>query len=139
MVMRPNVAVAKPASASSSGLIPHRRHAGVRKNAKGIAAIIAIAYARNQRDPGTFTPSGASNSTRHAGHLGISAKISDEHDDDSVAETTGIAEERGTISPILRRAAPFCTNVFALRCFLMDLGYCPIIPHLLSSNDRSRL
>lgn len=40
-------------------------------------------------------PSGASNSTRQAGHFGMNAKTSEENDDD----TSGTAEKRGTITP----------------------------------------
>lgn len=103
---RPIVMIVNPAIAKSNGRSPHRRHAGVRKNASGIAASITIAYSRNQREPGTLIPSGASSITRHTGHFGSSATSSDEHDDDSVADKNGLAGNRGTISPILRRICP---------------------------------
>lgn len=96
---RPTVMMARPASAKSNGRIPQRRHAGVRKNASGIAASITIAYSRNQRDPGNLIPSGASIMTRHTGHFGRRATRRDEKDDDSVADTIGLAGRCGTVSP----------------------------------------
>lgn len=87
--------IVSPASASSNGLYPHRRQAGVRKKASGIPATIKARYARNHFVSGTLIPSGASSSTRHAGHFGRNAKIRDESDDDKM-EYAGSAV-RGTI------------------------------------------
>jgi hypothetical protein len=93
--IRPIVIIAKAPSPRNKGRTPHLRHAGDRKNASGIPASITIAYARNHRDPGTLIPRGASNKTRQAGHFGMTAKISEENDDD----TSGRAEKRGTTTP----------------------------------------
>ena len=80
--IRPIVIIASPPNASNKGRVPHFRQAGVQKKTSGIPASIRIAYTRNACDPGTLIPSGASNSTRHAGHFGRHAKISEENDDD---------------------------------------------------------
>lgn len=94
--IRPMVIIARPASASSTGLYPHRRHVGVKKNASGIPASITITYATNHFDPGTLIPRGASKRTRQAGHFGSSAKINDESDDDK-KEYAGALDCSGTI------------------------------------------
>jgi hypothetical protein len=96
--MRDMVIIAKPARASNSGRTPHLRHAGVQKNASGMAANIRMAYARNHGDPGTLIPRGASNSTRQAGHFGINAKTSEEHDEDATEDNSGCVETRGTVT-----------------------------------------
>jgi hypothetical protein len=59
---------------------------------------------------------------RQAGHFGINAKISEEHEDDNVAEKYDNADGRGTIKSILNRIAEICTSVFTL----VHLGYCPV-------------
>lgn len=102
MAIRPIVIIASPPKARSRGPRPHLRQAGVKSRAIGTAASIKTIHARNHREPGTLMPSGASRRTRHAGHFGITAKTIEEKEDDSVAETTGIEETRGTISPMLR-------------------------------------
>jgi hypothetical protein len=46
---------------------------------------------------GTLIPSGASRSTRHAGHFGRNAKITDESDDDKNEYAGATVAARGAI------------------------------------------
>jgi hypothetical protein len=79
-----------PAIARNIGRRPQdRRQTGVRKKTSGIPASMTKTYARNQRDPGSFMPRGANSKTRHAGHFGRNAKISDERDDDNTEVSAG--------------------------------------------------
>src|SRR6185437_6670946 len=80
--IRPIVIIARPPKARNRGRVPHLRHAGVMKNARGIPASISTVYARNNREPGTLMPKGASKRTRQAGHFGRNANISEVKDDD---------------------------------------------------------
>jgi hypothetical protein len=94
----PNVIVSNPAKARNIGRMPHdRRHTGVRKKTNGIPAIMISTYPRNQRELGSLTPNGASKSTRHAGHFGKKAKISEETEDDSTEVSAVGLADRATI------------------------------------------